>query len=645
MTAAWLELGWPSLVAAAVLLVPGAAVIWASGVRWRWVYASAPLISTGLVASAAILGGAAGVTWNLGLVTVFTLLVAGVLVAVARRVPQVPDRATVTSGARGAVALVVALPFTAAVFVATYVRPVGDPEKIGQLQDTMMHANIVRFILDTDNGSSLHTGLMDKSADASTFYPSAWHDVVSLVVQVTGCSIPSAITAVTAVLVVVVVPCSAALLAVTLLGPARRVAFTAAAVSLAIGAFPWRFLSWGQLYSNLHGTAILAALVAVTLAVVAAWADASRRERIVMLLVVAIGGAGVAAAQPNTLFAYGTIVVWPIARAVSGAVPRRRSLVLAGIMAFFVAGWHVVYHLPFLERTVNTVWVPFESFPQAVGEVLLAGFNGGSGHLVPAALTLLGVLWWWRSGLPRWWLGVLGFFAIVYVFDASRDDLLRDLLTGFWYHDSNRVAAIVTVLMGPPLTFAVLTVWARLERRWADAPDRRTSIAGVLVVGVGVVALCWTPSMREQAQWINDSFKTDDAWMLSPEEEEFLDDVAAALPADALLANNPYDGSGLGYALEGLDLVFPVMDGNWLGVWSAEKSVLARDLDRLGTDEEVCEIAHELGVTHLVQLDDRPYSEQGTAPEWSGLRVGLFTPGFTPVLVDGERGLYAIDPC
>ncbi|MFS0793218.1 DUF6541 family protein [Microbacterium sp. 1P10AE] len=637
----WTPLILPFLVGALVLLVPGVVIMAFSGLPARW-WGLSPALSVGTIAGSGIVWGVFGWAWGPSSVLIVTALIAIAAWALTRRRPSL---ASPTGGAaRALVPLVVAFVFGLLVFWRMYMSVVPGPEAIGQLQDTMFHIDVVRYIIENQDGSSAHTGYMDGSANASGFYPAGWHATAALLVELTGVSIPLAATALSALLTVLVFPLSAVTLAVTVFGNSRLLIGSVGVAAQLMGAFPWRFLSWGQLYSNLMAMSLLSAVIAGLVLVFRTWASSSATQRVLRIALVGLALVGTALAQPNTVFA---LVVVGFAFLVNAIVlrprsPLRKTLWVGALALGFLAGWTVLYVAPFMQRTVTWVWDSFETPAQAFGEFASLGFNGGVGQFGLAALVLVGgILVVRRRPAEAWLPGSALAFGALYVLSAGSEGRVRDFLTGFWYHDSYRLAALVALLSVPLVGFAGAAILRSLGR----GSTRSRGIVFVAAAMVLAVLTVFMPGASQQREWIRLSFATDDAWMISPAEEDFLARVAEVVPPGTIVANNPYDGSGLAYGLFGTDVLFPAMDGNWLGEWDPQKKTIASELTTSGFSSEVCSAVRDLDVTYLLQLDDRWYSAGGTLPEWSGLRVDGSEPGFEPVLSEGDMALYRVTGC
>ncbi|MEV6875670.1 DUF6541 family protein [Amycolatopsis sp. NPDC051128] len=186
----------------AVLAVPGGVVGWAAGVRGWALAGLAPLLSYAVTGLAGPWLAIAHVPYGSPSVAACTLLLAAALyglrrLAVARgwmapgaEEPPLPwtRRAHLAVGAGVAVAT--------AVSIAVVVSGRGGTTAVFQRWDTVFHANGIRYIAETGDGSLTGMGTINWYPDGS-FYPNAYHLVGALVYQLSGTSIPVTLNAVT----------------------------------------------------------------------------------------------------------------------------------------------------------------------------------------------------------------------------------------------------------------------------------------------------------------------------------------------------------------------------------------------------------------------------------------------------------------
>jgi hypothetical protein len=186
----------------AVLAVPGGVAGWAAGLRGWALAGLAPLLSYAITGLAGPWLAIVHVPYGPLSVAACTLLLAAVLhglrrLAVARgwmtpgaEEPPVPwtRRAHLAVGACVAIAV--------GVSIAVVVSGRGGTTAVFQRWDTVFHANGIRYIAETGDGSLTGMGTLNWYPDGS-FYPNAYHLVGALVYQLSGTSIPVTLNAVT----------------------------------------------------------------------------------------------------------------------------------------------------------------------------------------------------------------------------------------------------------------------------------------------------------------------------------------------------------------------------------------------------------------------------------------------------------------
>jgi hypothetical protein len=110
-----------------------------------------------------------------------------------------------------------------------------------------------------------------------------------------------------------------------------------------------------------------------------------------------------------------------------------------------------------------------------------------------------------------------------------------------------------------------------------------------------------------------------------------------------VIANNPYNGSALAMSLAGRDMLFPYSSQT---SFSTDQYTLRFWLNRIGSDQAVCDAAKRLGVTYLLDFGtnyipafDNPVSI------YPGVTLAGGSKGFTLVARDGHAALYKLTLC
>ena len=658
---AWFDLVLPAVLILVILILPGMAVGKTLRLSWKMTATVAPLLGIAWIAASAVIAGQFHIFWGPKLFFWWTVgllvICASVTVALNRlNGSWLSKRETQTKVPVhwGRLTLFVATGLASAIVSAwAYVTHVELPSNWGQYQDTMFHFNLVKYEIETGDASSLHAGQMDGSIDGNGFYPSAWHNVINLISQITGLGLPEAANAFTLVLLCVLWPLSVAALVSYFLPRTSRLAAATAAFAVANlgGAFPWRFLTWGVLYSNFLGMSVMLLFVLLYLQTLETLGRRTWPRLSSNFSALFVGFIGLVFAQPNTIFSLVVMLVpatlawiWCARPNIWSSWTTRlwASLIFLVVVAM---AWIGIYRAPFMQRTVRWEWPATSDFQVEFSNGLVGGFNEAPIDLLLAALAACGLIWIIRYRRQLLWL--LASFVYVtwcYALAAGTDGRLKNLLTGFWYHDAFRLAAVaqvmITLLAGIGIWYLGTLLAQQISRRGVQVHEYLTT----LLVGGIVGALAWSGApMKHQLAEVRKLYTS--SYITSPQEVAFLRQVAAIVPQGDVIANSPYDGSSLGYAFDNLSMLFPAMDGNWMGVWDPDKRLISEHLRDAETMPSVCEAIRSNRVKYVVTLPEHDYSDGANDPVWRGLRNIGDAPGFEEVLSDGTNKLWRVTAC
>lgn len=597
MTGDWLA-HWPAFVAAfAVVFIPGLALGFVLRLRGLALWALAPVASTVLLASLALVLGLVGIPWSPLSIALGCLAV--ILLVALATIPLGRSERTEPGGASWALGL--GLLIGILVGAARVILYVEAPDAISQSNDAVFHLNALRFIVESGSASSLDVGGVVGGAG---FYPAAWHALASATMLFSGATIPVAANMVTLVTATVVWSLGIAWLTREAAG-SNAAGAAAAALSPALLTFPMLLVQWGVLYPNLLSTALLPA--AATLVIVAprwiagAGPVAGRAGNAVLVALLIVGALGaLALAQPATILAWLIIAVcfvtwWSIHR-----MPSARGSVRAGLAVVILATWlgAAAVWVLLSSSTSGSHWPPFRGDDKQLA-VVDAVFNGQL--MLPFAvpisiLMLVGLVvavWRWQL---RWLATVWLAFGALYVVTATiGEPTLRAWIVGGWYADPYRIAALAPIAVIPLAAIGLASIvgWAigAIWRKPTDGGERAAvawtsaGIAGAVVVAMFVLSpVVLMPKVIEQ-EWDEQSryAMSADSW-LSPDERALLERLDTLVPGGARVIANPSTGSGFGYMLSGVD-VYP---RTWSHPASEEWKVIQERLRDADADPAVC---------------------------------------------------------
>lgn len=556
----WLPFTVAALTGAGLLALVGGALSWALGLRGLWAIAAAPAFAITTIGLASTIAPWAGMTWSLLPVALLTLVLGSVILMVRRRWVHI-RRDPESPAAPGGVWLVGALAL-AAVFLSWRVCvALGDPSNFSQTFDDIFHLNAIRYILDTGNASSLHVGSMTSPSGTLPFYPAGWHALVSLVVEISGVAIPVGVNAVTLVISAVIWPLGAVLLARTLFGRGAIVTVAAAVASCGIPAFPFLLMDYGVLFPFQLGLALVPVALAAALTAMGV-ASGSSLPRWWWALVLAGTIPGVALAHPGAFVAVLALTVpmvllfaWRLFRGARGG---RRVAVVVAVVAYAAVGAVLLRVLrPPAEARG---WPPALSPGDAVGQVLTASMWYALPAFAVAIAVLAGVI---AAVLERsapaltavaMYLIAAGLFVVV---SSLTYQPLRDVLTGSWYNNIPRLAAILPVTMVPLAAYGADRLWRALRKMASRTAPRGVAVVAAALAAAGTVAVLMGPVVPVTA-FVNASYRiTADSPLVSADEYALLERLDEHVPPGAAVAGSAWTGAGLAYALADRRVVMP----------------------------------------------------------------------------------------
>lgn len=649
----WTELILPIALACALLSVPGFVLALACGVRGVDLVVKAPIFSVGIAGVSAVVCGLAGVRWSIGALVactlVFALAAAAVSFVVRRRAG--PERYDVPPWSVGAWGIGGAI--VGGVLLATQVKTgLINPDAISQSYDNIFHLNAVRYITDTGDGSSLSLLSMTSADGSGGFYPAAWHDLVALVFSVFPGSIPAATNAMTFAVTAFAWPLSVIALALRLRPGSRVVAVGAGVLAAGFIGFPGIVLKWGVLYPNMLGLALLPAYMAIVLSAIRALEEESPRRWWPHIAQVLVGTAAVVLAHPNVAVSAGVILLpWLLGVAVS-AVSRwradRTTSVVRPVAVVVAAVIPIIVWLLLRPGAENATWPPVLPSGQGAGEFLTQGFNGNRAQWVVTALVVIGVWACLRARRQRWlvvsWI-VTGFLWIMAV--SGDEGPFRTLMTGPWYNDRFRLAAIsvVPALMLAALGLEAIAQGLRTVRDRVDLPDlarRGTTVVAAVAALVVVIGATTSRSMEDAWGSVAHEFKeSPDSLLITSDEQAVLDQVDRHVPDGDVIVVDPWEGSALAYALEDRE----VTSRHSLSDTPESYEVIVEGLDDPSRRSEVCAAVNRTGAHWYLHFDDTLDIGKDFRDQYPGLEDVVESGVVTPVYTSGPVGLYRISEC
>ncbi len=693
----WTEFWGACTLCCALLFAPGFVFLRAFRVSVAPSFALAPLLSIAAYGAMGMVLAWAGISATTATVALLPLGASLVLLAVLSHRRRGSDHhagATVAKVpelfAPGVHELPIFLLYVVMGIVVTYVMLVSNldgPDSFIQAWDNVAHFNLVRSMSESHVWSTLTAtyypdamaGIDPFGSTTGSYYPMAWHLVTVMLVDVLGVSVTLAANATNAVVVALVYPLSVYALLRAAFPRRQRVVAYGALCCLAFASFPWNVIVRWTLYPNLMSFAMLPAESAALMALFGP--DRSARTRLIAAIVSLSGAATFFLTQPNAVFSVAILLVpylawrlWEHHAPVIGG-PRAFGYVVL-FLGLAALVWVTMYQAPFMQGVVQYFWQPMMSLGDSIEGVLNASFVGGESQGALALLLLLGVIAGCALPRNRWLVVSFVFSATLFVVAVSGDDdLVKHLLAGFWYTDPYRVAAM-TAIYAVPLASLGLQVlvdgvgWAvsALTDRLFSGGSRITPQYGVsvalaslfVVVVFGAAAAGALSTTQAGVDDATDELASISKQMAhknyaggragyNAEKIAFVEQVLDLVGPDAVVLNEPYDGSVYAYGVNGLNVYYRYMSGYGTSKETSLSRSLRLALSKL-CDLSRPDVAAALArddVHYLMILDQ--YGDLGgqfppyDPAQWIGIEsVSDETPGFEVLLSQGCMRLYRI---
>jgi len=648
-------------------------VAWAAKARGFDLLAIAPGISATVVAVSAIAAPVFGIAWSLlpllGLTAVMTIIAYPIASLLSRRKSVPTERTAMRYMWRPMVGHGVAIVLAATLIGRRIITALGEPESFSQTFDNVFHLNAVRYIEDTGSGSSLTLNSMTGAG----FYPAAWHDFVALVVDATGAGIPLSANVFNLIVAALVWPMGCIFLARTILGKRLAVSFIAAILSAAFGAFPISLLDFGVLYPNFLGNALLPIGLALGIRALGLAHQKSYFRTLDSLLLLAVLP-GISLAHPSSTMALMVLMLPPLLHVwgttTVGMLNRRgtvrwralaiSALVLIAGALLLAAIWKIVR-----PPEVAAFWPPVETSGQAIGEVISSAGIGRSVAWGVMVLTVVGLLLAVLKMNQLWTVGIFSAGAFLFVVVASFPfGELRTIVSGIWYNDPPRLAALLPLVTLPIATRGALELWDRWlmplvcqgikiasstsAHHLVTGRARSTSTLvqkGPILLAAAVLIIILTVStqqanVREAQDSMADSYRlTENSPLISSDELALIKRLPNEVPQDATMVSNPWNGSALAYAFANRKLLqLHILSAVPDGVGAIINGPSATD-----PDPATCATEERLGIGYVLDFGHREV--HGGDHGYRGLDELIAVGSATLEDSQGEAKLYKIDSC
>lgn len=553
-----------------------------------------------------------------------------------------------------------------------------------QYNDNVSHLASIEAIVGGGSLSMLNTSAYsDIAADSvpptlsSGYYPFGWHVVCGIVATLTGCGAAVCENVVDYVFAGLVFPLGVCALLFWAFKGSKNAVIAGALVTCACNAFPLRMLIVHGAYPNFAAFCCIPAVL--FLGVRALAVDKGRVSVDVKGIVLFFASlVGVATLHPNAAFVVGVLILpYYVMRVIPAAVSmligeRGRAVRVLCIAAAEVVAlaacaalWMLFYRSSFMADVTSFHWewslTPLDALSQIFGMGLLLCVP----HYVLAALLCVGIVRLCVRRESSWLLGSFLLAAGIYFLSSVGGYDVKHIVSGFWYTDPERIAAIVAIAAVPLTAYGLAWVMDAIEDGlFGGLRNRAVAGAAACAAAIAIALLVYYPfnyriasvavsplSISVQELKAYTAYSQDKEY--SSDERAFVERVEAEV-GDSVVLNIPFDGSALAYSIDGLDVYYRTyFETTGSGETPASKAIRT-GLNNVATDENVRRAVNEVGAQYVMLLDRSRFDlVDGVLlrsnyscyypDQWQGFDITEETPGFELVYAENGCALYRIE--
>lgn len=551
-----------------------------------------------------------------------------------------------------------------------YVKSLDGPNSLIPLFDNAHTLSLISSFAKTDcYGPLLSSLYLDTPQlfQGLSYYPAVLHSISAFATNMFGCSALEALNVVVFDILFLVLPLSVRSLIKSAFPGNREAELFGVFSPFVFYAFPWGLLIFGPLQTYLVGLCFVPAVLSAFVSL----ADWHNPGRISSFGLSVAGLVAVSLCHPSALFSAGVLAIPLIVKAamsstlVKGFPWKRKSLVVAAIVAVISGIWLICYNLPFLNGTVSFTWRAFMTPHQAFSSVLGLSLSDSPSQPIVVLLVLIGACSCIRKRENSTWLIASTLLvALIYCVDVTTDGWLKQLLGGFWYTDSRRIAAMLMIPLIPLFSVGAGRVFSDFK---AYAEGKKDTKASAAAMGAGMalvlIALSFGPdvslygsvNLPSAINYVRSSLSSLyslSAWqfrdnssiplMLDKEELDAGRDIAQITSDGGLVLNNSLDGSAFYYSAYDINVANRTC--------GSDLSDLRKYAVGYVSNPSIRNKMTNLDIRYVLQLDSGAIPTDAStfelnykASDWAGIQdITPETPGFELVYSRGDIRLYRL---
>ena len=705
-----LQLAIATLAIAAVLLVPGYCLLRAVGVERTWSVALAPALSVAVVALLGEVFARVGIDASpIDLVLIPSLVF--LVIAAVRRFPtdtlSLPRLRVehlvlyvLIGFAAGYIFFVRPMGAT-----DTFFKGVDYVQHINETRAFMDSKTFTSF------GASYYMAEPEiDPAPGHGFYPSGYHAVCACAAMMTGQELTVIINACNLCACSLVWTLGAASLFSYVFEDTKHGVLFGALVTVGSSIWPWGLLVFGPIFPNLLSFAMVPNVVILFAFVLRdgiPW-----QQRAISFALFVVGILGVALTQPNAAITAAVFLIPYIAsrilslkgrefRKLSRPIPAAASRTLCVVFLLACVGiWFAMLYLPAMYGIVSFIWWFNPPLLKLILNALcfsnVYDFGWVAWQPIMGVIAILGVVYTIRRKRLRW-LAWTAFFGQALAFICfSTFPPFKNYAGGFWYTDPWRMSCMAIMLTLPMCVLGL--VWLaelaegaiermrakRLEAEEGEKPAATgvrglafgavkriqahpaPSVAFAIVLALFAVTNFWgitgtvavpVPELQGlivpygESAWqchrrnVRDYYNNQAPYTRA--ERAFVRKVIE-LTDNALVYNDPFDGSIIAYGADGLRTCNRYVREYNSKKSGAEGDYLRENISKAATDEEVQRILEKYDIHYLMHLSHKDHHNSffmgsdnlGNFDDFDSIDEN--TPGFEVIYQEDDMVLYRI---
>ena len=262
--------------------------------------------------------------------------------------------------------------------------------------------------------------------------------------------------------------------------------------------------------------------------------------------------------------------------------------------------------------------------------------------------------------------------CVFYAISSSTEGFLKNVLTGFWYHDQYRLGASAVfygaVLAGIGLWNVLAVVAEVVPETLIGVKNAKNQCLLSMICILLIVLVNFFPSfhLSGKGDYVTPfgAITRDISYWNSPDqpksysaaESAFVAKVKKIVPEGEVVLNQPYDGSAYAWGQDSLNVYYKAWEGNWMGSPTEDNCQISKSLDKIAESNKVRRAVQRIGAEYLLILDRSDFSNvkdnddlvqsiyaSYSKHNWEGIdNITDKTKGFTVVLSQGDMRLYKI---